>query len=283
MRDSGSVFEWNSTSKYVDKHSTGGVGDKVSIPLAPALAACGLRVPMISGRGLGPTGGTLDKLESIKGFDCGLTSGQFTEIVERVGCVISGATTQIAPADQKLYALRDVTATIPSIPLITASILSKKLAESLDALVLDVKWGSGAFMKTHEDAKALAISLVRVAHQLGTRTTAILTNMNRPLGQFIGNSVEIFESLNILRGEGPDDVRTLVCVLGGQLLVDTGISDSAEQGQQRIAESLDNGTALAKFEEMVVAQGGDLSVIATPAHATFICFADCRFDHSNRR
>ena len=199
MRDSGKVMRWPGLDKpIVDKHSTGGIGDKISIPLAPMLAACGLAVPMISGRGLGATGGTLDKLESIHGFRTDLSIEETQKVVSEVGCVITGATEQIAPADRKLYALRDITATVPSVPLITASILSKKLAEGLDSLVLDVKWGSGSFMKTIEQANALAESLVSVASQLGVKTTALITDMNQPLGR-IGNAVEIAESIEILK------------------------------------------------------------------------------------
>ncbi len=261
MRDSGRVMQWEPGRPKVDKHSTGGIGDKISIPLAPTLAACGLDVPMISGRGLGPTGGTLDKLESIAGFRCDLLLSEFQDVVQRAGCVISGAGAEIAPADKKLYALRDVTATVPSVGLITASILSKKLAEGLDALVLDVKWGSGAFMKTREEAVELASTLVRVASELGIKTTALLTDMNQPLGRMVGNAVEIEESIEILQGNGPDDVRRLTCELSAQLLVNTLVVDSHTEALTKIATALDDGSALERFEKMVGAQHGDLSRI----------------------
>ena len=268
MRDSGRVMNWPPKGRpKVDKHSTGGIGDKISIPLAPALAACGLDVPMVSGRGLGPTGGTLDKLESIAGFRCDLSTEEFQSVVENVGCVISGASEQIAPADKKLYALRDVTATVPAIGLITASILSKKLSEGLDALVLDVKWGSGAFMKSYEQATELAETLVKVANELGTKTTAIMTDMNRPLGRMIGNSVEIDESLQTLQGSGPADVRELTVVLGGQLLADAQLVNSPDEGNQKIAQSLDNGSALKVFEKMVDAQNGNLDKLTQRANS----------------
>jgi len=258
MRDSGRVLEWDLDIPRVDKHSTGGVGDKISIPLAPALAACGLAVPMISGRGLGPTGGTLDKLESIPGFRCDLTIGEFQKVVSEIGCAISGATEQIAPADKKLYELRDVTATVPSIPLVTASILSKKLAEGLDALVMDVKWGTGAFMKTVEQARALAMSLVKVSNALGTSASAIISDMNQPLGKMVGNSVEIQESIDILNGRGPKDVRDLTIGLGAQCLIDSGSQTSLQLATDAIARVLDDGSAMQKFAEMVEAQCGNL-------------------------
>src|SRR3954463_15089278 len=224
MLYSGVTFKWPAEeAPKVDKHSTGGIGDKVSLPLAPLLACCGLAVPMISGRGLGATGGTLDKLESIPGFRTDLSLAEIAVITERVGCVITGASAEIAPADKKLYALRDVTATVPSIPLITASIMSKKLAESLDALVLDVKFGSGAFMKSLDDARALARSLVDTGKRMGVKTTALLTDMNQPLGRMAGNANEVNEAVATLQGRGPDDLWQCTRELGAELLVLSGV------------------------------------------------------------
>ena len=260
MLDSGARLVWPAgTGPYVDKHSTGGIGDKISLILAPLLAACGLRVPMLSGRGLGPTGGTLDKLESIPGFRTDLDLEAIRRQVADIGCVITGTTAEIAPADRKLYALRDVTGTVPSIPLITASIMSKKLAEGLDALVLDVKWGSGAFMKTQEDARKLAESLVRTGREMGVRTTALLTDMNQPLGHMIGNTCEVAESIDVLQGNGPEDVRALVIALGSELLVQSGIESTPEAAGDRLTRALDGGAAFEVFEAMVAAQGGRLA------------------------
>jgi pyrimidine-nucleoside phosphorylase len=242
----------------VDKHSTGGIGDKTSLVLAPLLACCGLVVPMISGRGLGATGGTLDKLEAIPGFRTDLSLAEIEEIAERVGCVITGASEEIAPADRKLYALRDVTATVPSIPLITASIMSKKLAESLDALVLDVKFGSGAFMKSLEDARALAKSLVETGKRMGVKTTVLLTDMNQPLGRMAGNLVEVHESLAALEGRGPADLWECTRELGAELLLMTGRAETREAAGALLEAEIASGRAKAKFREMVEAQGGDL-------------------------
>jgi pyrimidine-nucleoside phosphorylase len=255
MLASGVRLAWR---KKVDKHSTGGIGDKTSLVLAPLLASCGLAVPMISGRGLGATGGTLDKLEAIPGFRTDLSLAEIQEITERVGCVITGASDEIAPADKKLYALRDVTATVPSIPLITASIMSKKLAESLDALVLDVKFGSGAFMKSLADARALARSLVGTGKRMGVKTTALLTDMNQPLGRMVGNLVEVYEALTVLQGRGPADVWDVTRELGVELLVSAGVAADVEKARMRLLEEIETGHALAKFREMVAAQGGNL-------------------------
>jgi pyrimidine-nucleoside phosphorylase len=244
MLDSGTRLRWpNDGCCRVDKHSTGGVGDKVSIPLAPLLACCGLQVPMLSGRGLGATGGTLDKLEAIPGFRTNLSLAEIQQLTQEVGCVITGASAELAPADRRLYALRDVTATVPSIPLITASIMSKKLAESLDALVLDVKFGSGAFMKSQQQATLLAESLVQTGRRMGVKTTAMLTDMNQPLGRMCGNAVEVQESLATLQGGGPSDVRQLTIELAADLLVSSGIEPTR--------------SAFGKYEQMIVAQGGD--------------------------
>jgi pyrimidine-nucleoside phosphorylase len=276
MLASGVRMEWPDDGRLVvDKHSSGGIGDKTSLILAPLLAACGMRVPMISGRGLGPTGGTLDKLESIPGFRTDLSLDEIHDTVGRVGCVITGASAEIAPADRKLYALRDVTATVPSIPLITASIMSKKLAESLDALVLDVKFGSGAFMKHIDVARKLARSLVETGKRMGVRTTALLTDMNQPLGRMAGNLVEVHESLACLRGEGPQDLWECTRALAAELLPQKcGPTVPVGQAQQQDAalpnmsdgdhrttfldDAIISGRALAKFAEMVAAQGGDL-------------------------
>lgn len=262
MLASGDVFDWSGQfaggPKNGDKHSSGGIGDKVSIPLAPALACCGLRVPMISGRGLGATGGTLDKLESIPGLRIAYDLEEAQQLATDVGCVICSASPRLVPADRMLYALRDVTATVPCIPLITASIMSKKLAEGLDALVLDVKCGSGAFMKTLDEANALARSLVDTGKRMGVATTAMVTDMNQPLGRMAGNGVEIDESIDCVEGGGPADLRDLTVQLGGELLCSAGLAASREEGQTQLAKTLDNGSAREKLAEMVRAQEGDL-------------------------
>jgi pyrimidine-nucleoside phosphorylase len=245
----------------VDKHSTGGVGDKVSLILAPAVAACGVAVPMTSGRGLGFTGGTLDKLESIPGFNVHLSEAQFVQVLKEVGYVMSGQTETLAPADRKLYALRDVTGTVENISLITASILSKKIAEGADSIVMDVKSGSGAFMKTIHEARALAQSLKRTAGKLGKRITCVISNMNQPLGMTVGSSIEVLESIECLRGGGPDDVVELVTLLGGYMLEHAGFADSADEGRKRIREKLLNGEALDRFRRSVRCQGGDAGVV----------------------
>jgi pyrimidine-nucleoside phosphorylase len=259
----------------VDKHSTGGIGDKTSLILAPLLACCGLDVPMISGRGLGATGGTLDKLESIPGFRTNLSLAEIRDQVQRVGCVITGATADLAPADKKLYALRDVTATVESIPLITASIMSKKLAENLDALVLDVKFGSGAFMKSLADARRLAVSLVETGKRMSVKTTALVTDMNQPLGRMVGNALEVDEVLATLTaenplpsgegglrskpGEGPPaDLLALTYSLAAELLLATGKVATADEARAKLKAEIISGRALAKFREMVTTQGGDL-------------------------
>jgi pyrimidine-nucleoside phosphorylase len=270
MLASGVQLNWPSGARCVDKHSTGGVGDKVSLLLAPLLACCGLRVPMISGRGLGPTGGTLDKLESIPGFRTDLSLDEIREITDRVGCVITGASAEIAPADRKLYALRDVTATVASIPLITASIMSKKLAEGLDALVLDVKVGSGAFMKTLDQARELARSLVETGRRMGVQTTALITDMSQPLGRTAGNAVEVDETVAALSGEGPNDLISLTNLLGADLLVATSLASTREEGIGQLQNHIDSGRGLEKLREMVAAQGGDLDAPRPIASATII-------------
>jgi pyrimidine-nucleoside phosphorylase len=259
MLHSGITFEWPAgESPKVDKHSTGGIGDKVSLPLAPLLACCDLQVPMISGRGLGATGGTLDKLDAIPGFRTNLSTAEFQQVCRDVGCVISGATGDLVPADRKLYALRDVTGTVPSIPLITASIMSKKLAEGLDALVLDVKHGTGAFMKTLEDARALAKSMVDTGKRMGVPTVALLTDMNQPLGRMAGNANEVNESVEALMGRGPADLMEVTLELGAELLVVAKRESSTAAARKRLEKVISSGAGLEKFREMVVAQGGDL-------------------------
>jgi len=281
MRDSGDVLKFPKDKRpLVDKHSTGGVGDKVSLPLAPLLACLGFRVPMISGRGLGITGGTLDKLDSIPGFKTLLPAKRITEIVQSVGCVICGQTERMVPADKKLYALRDVTGTVPSIPLIVASILSKKLAESLDALVLDVKFGRAAFMQTKADARKLAKAMVALGNECGVNTRALLTNMDTPLGRAAGNWLEVKESVACLepcsracqsaenrsanshsRLQGIDDLtdlRSLVLDCAAHLLVQTGKAQSLTTARKRAEDCLNSGAPRRKWDEMLAAQGADL-------------------------
>ncbi len=266
MLNSGTRLVWPKDGRSrIDKHSTGGIGDKTSLILAPLLAECGLQIPMLSGRGLGATGGTLDKLEAIPGFRTDLSLDEITQLTQSIGCVITGASVELAPADRTLYALRDVTATVPSIPLITASIMSKKLAESLDALVLDVKFGSGAFMKTREQATELAHSLVSTGQRMGVHTTALLTDMNQPLGRMCGNAVEVLESINVLQGGGPDDVRQLTIELCAELLIAAKIDANLPAARERCAALLDNGRALERFHRMVKAQGGDDEATLTVA------------------
>ena len=236
MLHSGTRLQWPPNGQpVVDKHSTGGLGDKTSLIIAPLLAECGVLVPMLSGRGLGPTGGTLDKLESIPGFRTDLSITELQQQVLQLGCVITGTTAELAPADRRLYALRDVTATVPSIPLITGSIMSKKLAESPHALVLDVKYGSGAFMKTAADAAQLAASLVRTGHSMNVATTALLTDMNQPLGGMCGNALEVLEAVMVMQNHGPPDVRRLSLLLAAQVLVDCKVENTHEAAFYRCA------------------------------------------------
>lgn len=265
MTRSGDVLDLSAIPRAkVDKHSTGGVGDKISIPLAPAVAACGVAVPMVSGRGLGHTGGTLDKLESIPGFNVKLPVERFVEILGELGTCLIGQTDRIAPADRTLYALRDVTGTVESIPLIASSIMSKKLAEGIDGLVLDCKVGAGAFMKTIEQARALSAAIQQIGRAAGKKVTAVLTDMNEPIGRTIGNALEIRESIEILRGGGPADTKELTCVLGGEMLVLGGVVKDAAEGAAKIAEVLGNGAALEIFRKLVAAQGGDPAVCDSP-------------------
>jgi pyrimidine-nucleoside phosphorylase len=259
MRDSGHVLKFPADRRpVVDKHSTGGIGDKVSLPLAPLLACLGFRVPMISGRGLGITGGTLDKLDSIPGYKTLLPASQIIRLVQRVGCVICGQTKKMVPADQKKYALRDATGTVPSIPLITASILSKKLAESLEALILDVKFGSAAFMQTKAEARKLAKAMVALGRQCGTNTRAIITDMNTPLGRTAGNWLEVKESIACLDGQGPADLRELVIDSAAHLLVQTRKAKAFAAARKLAEDCLNSGAPRAKWDEMIVAQGADL-------------------------
>ncbi|ACG71890.1 pyrimidine-nucleoside phosphorylase [Anaeromyxobacter sp. K] len=249
----------------VDKHSTGGVGDKVSLALAPLAAACGVKVPMISGRGLGHTGGTLDKLEAIPGFRVDLPAERFRALVRDVGACLVGQTARLAPADRKLYALRDVTATVESIPLIAASIMSKKLAEGIDALVLDVKVGSGAFMKRPEDARALARTLAAIGRGMGKRVTALLTGMDQPLGRAVGNALEVAEVLELLRGGGPADLRAITVELTAEMLLAGGVAPELSAARAAVEQAIADGRGLAKLEEIVAAQGGDPAVIRDPS------------------
>ncbi|HEX2686786.1 MAG TPA: thymidine phosphorylase [Kofleriaceae bacterium] len=265
MTHSGDVIDLSRiTRPKIDKHSTGGVGDKISIPLAPAVAASGVAVPMVSGRGLGHTGGTLDKLASIPGFRTDLSVDRFAAQVDEIGVCLIGQTDQIAPADKRLYALRDVTATIESLPMIASSIMSKKLAEGIDGLVIDCKVGPGAFMKTIERARALCALMREIGQRAGKRVTCVLTDMTAPIGRTIGNALEIRESIEILRGGGPRDTRELVHVLGAEMLVLGGVARDPDDGRARIEQVLADGSALEVFRRVVAAQGGDPRVCDSP-------------------
>ena len=300
MMRSGDVLDWSGLPcPTADKHSTGGIGDKISIPLAPLVAACGVAVPMISGRGLGITGGTLDKLDSIPGYDTRLSVDRFRAVMDSVGCSIIGQTDRLAPVDKKLYALRDVTGTVPSIPLIAASIMSKKLAEGAQSLVLDVKVGVGAFMKTLPEARQLAETMIAIGKGMGRNIAALLTAMDQPLGRTAGNALEIAESIDILKGQGPDDVRELTLRLGERMLALSGMTDgratpssasrttdihppstyvarlggtpspypctvSCTPARRALEEALSSGKALDTFRAMVAAHGGDVGIIDNP-------------------
>ena len=269
MLHSGQVLDLSAIpGRKVDKHSTGGVGDKISLPLAPLVAVCGVKVPMVSGRGLGHTGGTLDKLESIPGFVVDLPIARFAELVDRLGVCLIGQTAEIAPADRKLYALRDATATVESVPLIASSILSKKLAEGVDALVLDVKVGRGAFMKTLEEARTLARTMVDLCKAMGRGCVALLTDLDAPLGHAVGNAVVVRESIEILRGHGPDDVRELTLRLGVEMLLAgqaPGVGEDPQLARMRLETALADGGALKRFAQVIAAQGGDARVLDDPA------------------
>jgi pyrimidine-nucleoside phosphorylase len=281
MLHSGEVLDLSFLpAKKVDKHSTGGVGDKTSLVLAPLVAAGGLFVPMISGRGLGHTGGTLDKLESIPGFRVGLSVSEFHRVLKACGCSMIGQTEKIAPADRKLYALRDMTGTVESPYLICASIMSKKLAEGTDALVLDVKTGSGAFMKKEEDAVFLAELMVETGERMGKQMVALITDMNQPLGRMVGNALEVQECIEILQGGGPEDLRELCLHLAAWMFFVGGATKTVADGKRLAEEIIASGKAFERFRHMVELQGGDISVINDP---TRLPAAEHRVDVSNRQ
>lgn len=258
MAKSGDVLDLSPINGIkVDKHSTGGVGDKTSLVLAPMVAALGIPVAKMSGRGLGHTGGTIDKLESFNGFETGISEEEFFDNVNRIGIAIAGQTGNLAPADKKLYALRDVTATVESIPLIASSIMSKKIAAGADVIVLDVKTGSGAFMKTPKDSLLLAREMVEIGTNVGRKTMAVVSNMDEPLGYAVGNSLEVIEAINTLNGEGPKDLLDLCITLGSYMVVGAGKADSVEEAGKMLKEVIDNKAALHKLAEMVKVQKGD--------------------------
>lgn len=266
MLESGDRFRLDDLKEpRVDKHSIGGVGDKTSLLLAPMLASLGVAVPMISGRGLGHTGGTLDKLESIPGFSTQLSLADARRQLERLGCVMVGQTPELVPADRKLYALRDVTGTVESIPLISASIMSKKLAESLTGLVLDIKTGSGAFIQDPAQSLVLAETMIKLGEARGCRTVGLLTAMDRPLGVACGNALEVIESIDGLKGTGPADLMEVTFALGAEMLVVSGLEPSREEARRRVEETVRSGAALARFRMMVEAQGGDPRVVDQPS------------------
>lgn len=262
MLESGDVLDLSDTPGVkVDKHSTGGVGDKVSLSLAPLAAACGVVVPMVSGRGLGHTGGTLDKLESIPGFEVDLPVAEYRRLVKEVGACLIGQTSRLAPADKKLYALRDVTATVDCLPLIASSIMSKKLAEGIDALLLDVKVGSGAFMKSLDDARALARAMIDIGKDMGKRVVALITNMDEPLGRTVGNALEVVEAVEMLRGQAPADYTELTLALTAEMLVLGGRAETLEVARAQLDQAITSGAAEAKLRALVTAQGGDARAI----------------------
>lgn len=268
MLHSGEVLDFSELETPVaDKHSTGGVGDKTSLIIAPLVARCGVSVPMISGRGLGHTGGTLDKLESISGYNVNLSTDEFKRIIKQCGFAMTGQTAEIAPADKKIYALRDATATVPIIPLIVASIMSKKLAEGLDALVLDVKTGSGAFMQKFEDSKKLAESLIKTGNNFGVKTVAVISDMNQPLGKYVGNALEVYECIKILRNE-PDEkmlpTLELSIELAARILVLCETEAEVESAKRKVQSVLESGQALEKFRENIICQNGDAKVCDEP-------------------
>ncbi len=275
MVESGKVIDLSSIDGVkVDKHSTGGVGDKTSLVLGPMLAAVGLKVAKMSGRGLGYTGGTLDKLESIPGFNVNLTRDQFVNQVDEIGIAIMGQTKEIDPADRKIYALRDVTATISSIPLIASSVMSKKVAGGADAIVLDVKAGSGAFMKTVDEARALAEALVSIGKRLGKQVVVVISNMDQPLGRTVGNAFEVEEAIDALAGYGSADLMELCYTLGSELMLKTGAAQTTEEAMSKLTDALESGKALDKFRQLIEWQGGDTGVIDNTRtllpHARFV-------------
>ncbi len=276
MLHSGKVMDLSEIPGFkVDKHSTGGVGDKTSLIIAPIVAACCVPVPMISGRGLGHSGGTLDKLESIPGFNVNLDLNRYVEVLGKHNLVLIGQTDEIAPADKRMYALRDVTATIESIPLIAGSIMSKKLAEGIDALVLDVKFGSGAFMKTREDALELAQTLVSIAEDFGKRTIAYLTSMEQPLGNKIGNWLEVYESIECLNGRGPEDLLQVSHLLAGTMIYLGGKAGSVEEGMEKSKRTVSDGSAMQKLKDIVKEQDGSTEYLDRPDEYPA---ASCRFE-----
>ena len=268
MLNSGEVLDFSDIDKpKADKHSTGGVGDKTSLIIAPLAASCGLAVPMISGRGLGHTGGTLDKLESIPGFNVNLSTSEFKRIVKECGYAMAGQTADIAPADKKIYALRDATATVSTVPLIVASIMSKKLAEGLDTLVLDVKTGNGAFMVEFEDAKRLATAMVETGNSCGVKTQALITDMNQPLGKYVGNAHEVFECIKVLRNEIDEKMKPMVEVsfeLTARMLILSGITDSLKDAEGMLLQKLQSGEALEKFRQNLEMQNGSTEICDKP-------------------
>jgi pyrimidine-nucleoside phosphorylase len=261
---SGDVVKLPAGCRAVDKHSTGGVGDKTTLIAGPIAAACGLPVAKLSGRGLGFTGGTVDKLESIPGMNMHLSSGSFIEQIERIGIAMSGHSSKLAPAEGKFYALRDVTGTVPSLPLIASSIVSKKIAAGAGAFVFDVKCGSGAFMRTEESARDLAAALVSLSGAMGKASSCVISDMEQPLGRWAGNAVEVSEAVEVLSGGGPDDTAHLSAVLASEMLVAGGVSGDAESALELVYKKIGAGDALAKFEEMISSQGGDGSVCRDP-------------------
>ncbi len=265
MAHSGEMLDLASINgTKVDKHSTGGVGDKTSLALTPMVAACGIPVAKMSGRGLGHTGGTIDKLESFPGFSTALTAGKFIQNVNEIGIAIMGQTADLAPADKKLYALRDVTATVDNMSLIASSIMSKKLAAGADAIVLDVKTGSGAFMKAEEDARALASEMVKIGNNAGRKTIAVVSDMDQPLGRAVGNALEVKEAIDTLKGCGPKDFEELCLVLGTQMLLAGGVASDANEAEGMLRKTIEDGSALKKLAEFVEAQGGDARAVYNP-------------------
>lgn len=262
---SGSILSFSSGLKVVDKHSTGGVGDKTTLILVPLVASCGLSVAKLSGRGLGFTGGTVDKLESIPGFKVDTSLSDFKQQVEDIGCAITGHSPDLAPAESFFYELRDVTSTVPSLPLICSSIVSKKIAGGAGSFVFDVKYGSGAFMNGIENARELAVSLVRLSKKMGYPSSALLTSMEEPLGRWIGNSMEVFESIEVLRNSGPVDTTEICLALAGEMLLQGGVVSSSKEGISRAKASLEKGDGLAKFNELVIRQGGPADIVSDPS------------------
>lgn len=266
MAHSGDMLDLSAINGVkVDKHSTGGVGDTTTLILAPLVAACGIPVAKMSGRGLGHTGGTIDKLEVIPGFKHELTTEEFIEIVNTHQVAVVGQTGNLTPADKKIYALRDVTSTVQSIPLIASSIMSKKIAAGADAIVLDVKVGDGAFMKTLEEAEQLARTMVEIGNYVDRKTLAVISNMDQPLGYAVGNTLEVLEAVDTLRGEGPDDLTELCYILGAQMLMAAGETDRIDEGKAILKEKIESGEALEKFREFITAQGGDAGFIDQPS------------------